>query len=96
MKELFLVFAILLLLLTLISAFGGSIKYTERFEEEEEKPSPPQKEVKPDTDDDAKQVEEKFAVQDEDEDKIPTYEAFDGEVYAAAPGPDDDDGPKPF
>ena len=33
MKEILIIFAILLLILTLISAFGGSIRYTERFYE---------------------------------------------------------------
>ena len=82
LKDILLVFAFLLIILTLISALGGSIKYTERFVDapspddykEKLKSNPPSAPPTPPS-----VPTEQFANEDEE----PAYEPFEGDMYAA-------------
>lgn len=79
MKDILLVFGILLLLIVLISAFGGSVRYAEHFDQGAKK-----------KDDDLHEVEheekkEKFEEAMEQQAEEETVEGFDGGAYAGVP-----------
>jgi hypothetical protein len=80
MKDVIIVFGMLLVVLAIISTLGGSIRYAESFEDSKPKPPKAEKEPAP-----KKEHYEEEEPKKEEADKKETVEGFDGGAYAGIP-----------